>query len=86
MDHTPEQVSAGDAAAVREALAAGRLAVPDPASGFHHAMYAECPHDGTHASVRRVERGARGAITQVTARCPQCGAEFAVAPDDLRLR
>jgi adenine-specific DNA methylase len=71
--------------AVREALDAGRLTVPDPETGFHHTMYAICPHDGTHAPVRRVERGARGAITQVTARCPRCGAEIAPAPEELHL-
>ena len=74
-----------EVAAVREALAAGRLTIPDPKTGFHHAMYAVCPHDGTHAPVRRVVRGARGAITQVTALCPRCGAEMAPAPEDLHL-
>jgi hypothetical protein len=71
--------------AVREALAAGRLTVPDPETGFHHAMYAVCPHDGAHAPVRRVVRGSRGAITHVTALCPQCGAEMVPAPEELHL-
>jgi nitrite reductase/ring-hydroxylating ferredoxin subunit len=75
-----------EAAAVREALDAGRLTVPDPKTGFQHAMYAVCPHDGAHASVRRVVRGARGAITQVTAVCPQCGTEVVAAPEELHLR
>jgi nitrite reductase/ring-hydroxylating ferredoxin subunit len=74
-----------EVAAVRAALAAGRLAVPDPETGFHHAIYAVCPHDGTHAPVRRVVRGARGAITQVMARCPRCGDEMAPAPEELHL-
>ena len=74
-----------DAAAVREALAAGRLTVPDPTTGFHHPLYATCPKDGGRAPVRRVVRGARGAITQVTARCPRCGAEVTAAPEDLQL-
>jgi hypothetical protein len=74
-----------EVAAVRAALAAGRLTVPDPETGFHHAMYAVCPHDGAHAPVRRVVRGARGAITHVTARCPQCGAEVVAAPEELHL-
>ena len=72
--------------AVREALAAGRLSVPDPETGFHHPMFAVCPNDGEQAPVRRIVRGARGAITQVTARCPQCGAEVTVAPEELHLR
>ena len=71
--------------AVREALNAGRLTVPDPETGFHHPMYAVCPHDGAHAFVRRVVRGARGAITQVTAVCPQCGAEIVAPPEELHL-
>jgi hypothetical protein len=74
-----------EVAAVREALAAGRLIVPDPETGFHHTMYAVCPHDGAHAPVRRVERGTRGAITQVTALCPHCGAEITPAPEELHL-
>jgi hypothetical protein len=78
--------STSEVTAVREALAAGRLTVPDPESGFHHPMYAVCPNDGGHAPVRRVERGARGVITQVTARCPQCGAEITAAPEELHLR
>jgi len=86
MDATPEQVSTGEAAAVREALAEGRLTVPDPESGYHHPMYAACPDDGTHAPVRRIVRGAHGAITQVPARCPHCGAEFTAAPEELHLR
>ena len=46
-----------EVAAVREALDAGRLTVPDPETGFHHGMYATCPNNGEHAQVRRVERG-----------------------------
>ncbi len=72
--------------AVRDALAAGRLTVPDPKTGFHHPMYAVCPRDGAHALVRRVERGPRGAIIQVTARCPQCGAEVRTTAEELHLR
>jgi hypothetical protein len=85
MDGTQEHGSAGEAAAVREALAAGRLFVPDTESGFQHAMYAVCPADGTHAAVRRIVREARGSITAVTARCPSCGSEFTATPEELRL-
>ena len=75
-----------ESAAISDALAVGRLTVPDPKTGFQHPMYAVCPNDGTHAPVRRVERGAQGTITHVTARCPQCGMEIAAAPEDLHLR
>jgi len=86
MEHTPIHEPAGEAAAVRSALDAGRLTVPDPKSGFQHPMYATCPHDGTHVPARRIVREARGSITQVTAKCPQCGAEFTVPPEELHLR
>jgi hypothetical protein len=78
--------STSEAAAVREALAAGRLTVPDPETGFHHPIYAVCPHDGVHVPVRRVVRGPRRAISQVTARCPRCGTEITAAPEDLHMR
>jgi len=86
MEHAPLRDSAGETAAVRAALDAGKLTVPDPKSGFQHAIYATCPHDGTHVSARRIVREAHGAITQVTAKCPQCGAEFTATPDELHLR
>lgn len=85
MNESLEHGSASEAAAVRDALAAGRLDVPDPKSGFHHAMYAVCPADGTHAPLRRIVRGAQGAITQVTARCPRCGNEFTATPEEIHL-
>ena len=75
-----------EAVAVKEALAAGRLTVPDPKTGFHHTMYAVCPQDGAQAVVRRVERGPRGAITEVVARCPQCGQEVRTTAEELHLR
>jgi nitrite reductase/ring-hydroxylating ferredoxin subunit len=86
MEHAQSLESAGEAAAVRAALDAGRLTVPDPKSGFQHSMYATCPHDGTHVLARRIVREARGSITQVTAKCPQCGAEFNATPEELHLR
>ena len=33
---------------IEDALAAGRLSVPDE-HGFHHSMYAVCSQDGVHA-------------------------------------
>ena len=74
-----------EVAAVRAALAAGGSPSPTP----RPASTTRCTpsaRDGAHAPVRRVVRGARGAITQVTARCPRCGAEVAAAPEELHLR
>jgi hypothetical protein len=79
-------LSTGESEAVNEALAAGRLFVPDPETGFHHSMYADCPNDGAHAQAHRVVRGAKGAIAEVTMRCPSCGNEFTAAPEALHLR
>ena len=81
-----ETSSTGEFEAVQGALAAGRLSVPDPETGFHHRMYATCPNDGVHAQVRRVERGPKGAIVRVTVRCPRCHTEFDAAPESLHLR
>ncbi len=78
-------LSTGEVEAVREALAAGRLTIPDPETGYHHYLYADCPQDGGHAQARRIVRGAKGAITEVTMRCPRCGKEFGAAPESLHL-
>lgn len=78
-------LSTGEREAVQQALAAGRLTVPDPKTGFQHWMYASCPDDGEHAPVRRIARGAKGAITQVTMRCPRCQKEFTASPEALHL-
>ena len=79
-------MSPDERTAIQQALAAGQLTVPDPATGYHRTLYAACPDDGQPASVRRVVRGARGAITQLTLRCPRCGREFTPAPEALHLR
>jgi hypothetical protein len=78
-------LSTNETEAIRGALAAGRLAVPDPETGYHHWLWAACPNDGGHAQVRRVARGARGAITEVTLRCPQCGHQFVAGAEALHL-
>ena len=78
-------LSTGEVEAVREALAAGRLTIPDPETGYHHYLYADCPNDGEHANARRIVRGPKGAITEVTMRCLRCGKEFTAAPESLHL-
>ncbi len=79
-------MSSDEREAIRRALAAGRLSVPDPATGYQRALSAACPADGQPAPVRRVVRGARGAITELTLRCSRCGREFTPAPEALHLR
>ena len=78
-------LSTNELEAVQDALRAGRLTVPDPETGYHHYLYADCPDDGEHAPVRRVVRGARDAIVEVRMRCTRCGKEFVAAPESLHL-
>jgi hypothetical protein len=83
---SPTPAAGHDAEAIRRALAAGQLAVADPATGYHRALYAPCPADGQPAAVRRVVREHGGAITQLTMRCARCGGEFVATPEALALR
>ncbi|HEX2034546.1 MAG TPA: hypothetical protein VHS99_10205 [Chloroflexota bacterium] len=75
-----------DTEAVKQALAAGRITVLDPSTGYHRSMYAECSRDGQAARIWRVVRSGGGAITELTMRCTRCGAEFAATPESLYLR
>jgi len=78
-------MTASDHEAITQALAAGHLTVPDPATGYQRTMYAACPNDGELAPIRRVVRGSGGAITQVTMRCLRCGREFTPPAEALTL-
>ncbi|MBI3973348.1 MAG: hypothetical protein HY332_18920 [Chloroflexi bacterium] len=75
-----------DTEAIRQALAAGHLTVPDTGTGYHRSMYADCPADGQPAGVWRIVREHGGEITEVTMRCSRCGTEFAARPEALYLR
>ena len=75
-----------DHTAVQQALAAGKMTVPDPTTGYHRSLYADCPTDGEPVAIRRVVRGAGGAITQVVMRCSRCGREFAPPPEAIYLQ
>jgi hypothetical protein len=81
--HAP---STEDTAAIRQALASGRLTVTDPATGYHRSLYADCPGDGHAASVWRIVRGSGHVITELTMRCTACGSEFSAPPEALYLR
>jgi hypothetical protein len=83
---SPTPAAAPDAEAIGRALAAGQLAVTDPATGYHRTLYASCPADGQPAAVWRVVKEHGGAITQLTMRCARCGEEFVAAPEALFLR
>ena len=68
-----------DLSKIKQALAAGRLTVPDPATGYHRSLYARCPHDREESSVYRIEKTGE-AITRVVFRCPECSRQFDAAP------
>jgi hypothetical protein len=74
-----------DTEAIQQALAAGRLTVPDPQTGYHRSMYADCPN-GHAASVWRITRMNSPAISEVTMRCSRCGQEFVAPVETLYLR
>ncbi|HZR00131.1 MAG TPA: hypothetical protein VFC93_15090 [Chloroflexota bacterium] len=81
--HTP---SKEETEAIRQALASGQLTVPDPATGYHRSIYADCPGDGQPCGVYRVVRGSGHAITELTMHCTACGREFTAQPGSLYLR
>ena len=70
--------------AVRSALKEGHITVPDPETGYQRQMYARCPV-GHDASIHRVERHGPE-ITEVTMRCPTCGAQFIADVSRITLR
>lgn len=74
-----------DVDAVKHALAAGQTTVVDPSTGHWRSLYANCPHDGQRASIRRLVRGEHGAITGLTMRCPACGRDFDASVESLYL-
>lgn len=72
---------------IADALAAGRLAVPDE-HGFLHGIYTICPQDGIRAYPHRTVRAqdVHGyAFTQIVVRCFGCGLSWPVTADNVRL-
>ena len=74
-----------DADTVKRALAAGHLSVPDPATGYHRSMYADCPN-GHAAAVHRIVRLRHPEIAEVHMRCATCGAEFTAPVEAIYLK
>jgi len=70
---------------IKQMLSAGRLTIPDPATGYHRALYARCPKDRHDSSVYRIERSGE-AITRVVFRCPICNEQFDTVPQKMFLR
>jgi hypothetical protein len=73
-------------AEVSRLLAAGQTSAVDPTTGRSQSLYAPCPTDGQPSSVRRIARGQRGSIVDVTMRCSRCAGDFVAAPESLSLR
>ena len=82
---TAEAAPPSEGDLVLQALAAGRITVPDPATGYQRSMYAKCPNDGEEVTIRRVVHELGGAISEVAMRCTRCGHEFTPAPAALYL-
>jgi hypothetical protein len=74
-----------DTEAITQALAAGKITVPDSATGYQRSIYADCPHDGQPVMIRRVVRSMGGAITEIIMRCSTCGQEFSPQREQLYL-
>lgn len=75
-----------DTDAVKRALTAGQLTVPDPTTGYQRSMYAGCPKDGMAAPIRRIVREHGNEITTVAVHCNICGNEFDAPVESLYLR
>jgi predicted RNA-binding Zn-ribbon protein involved in translation (DUF1610 family) len=75
-----------DTEAIKNALHAGQLTVPDTSTGYHRSMYADCPSCGQSAGIRRIVREHGGEITGVTMYCPRCAKEFTASVDSLYLK
>ncbi len=72
---------------IEDALAAGRLSVPDE-HGFHHGMYAVCSEDGVRAHPDRTiwKRDLRGHyIESVIVRCYRCGRRWQASSAEIHL-
>jgi len=70
---------------IQEMLSRGQLSISDPATGFHHALYAHCPKHGHDSLVHRTERSGI-AITRVVFRCPICSEDFDASMKSMLLR
>ena len=72
---------------IEDALAAGRLTVPD-VQGFHHGLYTVCSSDGVRAHPHRMvwRRDARGHfIDHVIFRCHCCGRSWQASMEEIHL-
>jgi hypothetical protein len=76
---------ASDLEQIKQMLSAGQLTVPDPATGYHRALYARCPRDRHDSAVYRIDRSAES-ITKVVFRCPICSRQFETIPEKMFLR
>ncbi len=74
-----------DTDAVRRALAADHLFVPDERTGYQRSMYADCPN-GHAAGVHRIVRMHQPEIAEVTMRCATCSAEFNAPVESIYLK
>jgi hypothetical protein len=70
---------------IKQALAAGRLTVPDKSTGYYRSIYACCPAEGHESPVHRIERSGNS-ISRVIFQCPICSGQFDMQPKNMFLR
>jgi hypothetical protein len=68
---------------IRHMLDDGLLTQMDEA-GHQHELRARCPTDDVGAPVYRVSRSGQRVI-EVVFRCPSCGQDFSVSPEQMHL-
>mgnify|MGYP001161943142 CR=1 FL=1 len=69
-------------------LANGEVTYLDPESGYRYTVYANCPDDGSSASVARITKENRtgSSVTNIIFKCPICGNLFNGKADNMSLR
>ncbi|MFC1982562.1 hypothetical protein ACFLV5_02090 [Chloroflexota bacterium] len=70
---------------VKRMFAQGQTEFIDAQTGYKYSMIAQCPKDGSFASVARIEKAGQS-LSKVIFRCSSCFTEFEVAKGDIYLR
>lgn len=73
---------------IKNMLTNGEVTFKDPESGYRYTLYANCPNDGSSASVARISKENRtgSSVTNIIFKCPICGNLFEGKEGDISLR
>ena len=73
---------------IKMMLANGEVTYSDPESGYRYTLFANCPDDGSTASVARIAKENRtgSSVTNIIFKCPICSKLFEGKADDMSLR